>query len=312
MEQNLLIETTSYIDRAVDRVCLAWGFHSHMNPDGRPMDLCFSGGKDSTCLFYVCKKAADRLGLPMEMMFHVRYNITNIDPPEVVRFIREMKKEYPFIELVQPKKTIWKMIVDIRMPPTRARRYCCKLMKDVTNMKGGYTLTGVRRAESKARSARRGFETSSTAKENRILLNDNAEDRRENEYCMQKNAYICNPIIDWSEEDVWNFIRSENLPYCSLYDEGWNRVGCIGCPLCSDTYRRKQFERWPEYKKLFIRTFDKMVENLDPEHWPAPFEIFKDGKDVFDFWMHDPAFWNRRSSCSHQGELFEEEGQEAE
>lgn len=94
-----------YVDRAVERVKIAWGFHHMMNPNGEKMLLAFSGGKDSICLFFVCKQAAEELGVPMETMFHVQYNITNVDPPELVRFIRDvMKKEYPFIELHHPKK----------------------------------------------------------------------------------------------------------------------------------------------------------------------------------------------------------------
>jgi len=298
-------EEFKYIDRAVDRVKLAWKFHSHMNPDGKPMIMCFSGGKDSTCLFFVCKKAAEELGIPMGDMFMVKYIITNIDPPEVVHFVKDMQKDYPFIKLFHPKKTFWKLVIDTKMPPTRMRRYCCRLIKDVTNPKGCYSLTGVRRAESEGRSGRRGFETSAKYKEDRILLNDNGDERRENEYCMQQNAYICNPIIDWTEDDVWNFIRSENLPYCSLYDEGWKRVGCIGCPLCDDPYRVKQFERWPKYKEQYIRTFDKMVQNIDKDNWKAPFSVFENGQDVFDWWMHNPVFWQRRHTP--EGTLFDEE-----
>lgn len=302
-----------FVDIAVERVKTAWRFHSHMNPDGKPMEMCFSGGKDSTALFFVCKRASEELGIPMGDMFKVKYNVTNIDPPEVVQFVRKMKESYPFIEFIHPKKTFWQLIVENRMPPTRQRRYCCKLIKESTNLKGGYTFTGVRRAESTARSARRGFETSEVLKKDRILFNDNGDDRRETEYCMQQNAYICNPIIDWTEENVWNFIRSNGYPYCKLYDEGWQRVGCIGCPLSGDELRRKQFERWPGYKRQFIRTFDKMVcaihrniENGRP--WTGPFEVFTDGQDAFDWWMHDPSFKERRNYVpGMDGSLFDEE-----
>ena len=303
MENSLFPEHEwDFVTQAVERVKTAWMFHQHMNPDGKPMELCFSGGKDSTALFYVCKKAAEELGIPMGDMFIAKYNVTNIDPPEVVRFVKQMQKEYPFIVFQHPKKTFWQLVIDNRMPPSRTRRYCCKLMKEKTNLKGGYTLTGVRRAESSNRAGRKGFETSSEDKENRILLNDNGADRRETEYCMQQNAYICNPIIDWTEENVWDFIKSNNYPYCSLYDEGWARVGCIGCPLIGDELRRKQFERWPNYKKQFIRTFDKMVAEIhknieNGKEWQAPFEVFKDGQDAFDWWMHDPVFWERRKKA---------------
>lgn len=305
----------NYVRTAVERVKMAWKFHHHMNPDGKPMHLAFSGGKDSTCLFYVCKKAAEELGIPMEEMFHVRYNVTCVDPPEVVQFVRNvMKKEYPFIEMLRPKLSMWEMIVDEGMPPTRATRYCCRIMKDTTNVKGGYTLTGVRRAESEHRGGRMGFETVAKYKRDRILLNDNGDDRRESEYCMQKKAYICNPIIDWSEADVWNFIRNERLPYCPLYDEGWQRVGCIGCPLANDKERIRQFDRWPGFRKQYIRAFDKMVGKIrETGQWTGKFEMFRDGQDAFDWWMHDPEFWRRRQGAEiRENELFSQEADDDE
>lgn len=274
-----------YVDVAVDRVKLAWEFHHYMNPDGLPMHLAFSGGKDSISLFFVCKKAAEKLGIPMGEMFHVQYNITCVDPPELVYFIRELKKEYPFIVIHHPKKTMWKLIEEKKMPPTRLVRYCCSELKEVSHIKGGYTLTGVRRAESVNRSARKGFEVNGRRRKDVILLNDNADDRRESEYCMQKNAYICNPIIDWSEEDVWNFIHHENLPYCKLYNQGYKRLGCIGCPMGSLEQRERDFSRWPGFKKCYIRAFERMLARMEKEHSNSR-RSWKNGEDVMDWWLY--------------------------
>ena len=251
-----------FVEKAVERVKMAWTFHHHMNPDGKPMLLAYSGGKDSTALFFICKQAAEEIGLPMEQMFHVQYNLTNVDPPELVYFIRDvMKKQYPFIEIHHPKKTMWKLIEEKGFLPTMRIRYCCKELKESSNVKGGYTLTGVRRAESIKRSKRLAYEALGSKKRkfgaDKILANDNTEDRRENEYCMQQNAYVCNPIIDWSDEDVWHFIRGKGLPYCKLYDEGFERLGCIGCPMASTHIRVAEFERWPGYKACYIRAAER-------------------------------------------------------
>ena len=82
MEELLFPEHEwDYVDKAVERVKLAWGFHHMMNPNGEKMLLAFSGGKDSICLFFVCKQAAEELEVPMDTMFHVQYNITCVDPP---------------------------------------------------------------------------------------------------------------------------------------------------------------------------------------------------------------------------------------
>lgn len=270
-----------YVDKAVERVKMAWEFHHMMNPDGKPMLLAFSGGKDSVCLFFVCKRASEELGIPMERMFHVQYNITCVDPPELVYFIREMKKSYPFIELHHPKKTMWELIVKAKMPPTRMVRYCCSALKESSKFQGGYSLTGVRRAESVRRSKRGAYEIIKNRIEDRvstdrILLNDN-EDRRQTEFCMQKNTYVCNPIIDWSDEDVWHFIKGKNLPYCKLYDEGFKRLGCIGCPMAPT--REREFSRWPGFRKCYTRAFGRMIDNHPTKNWES-------ADEVFEWWLH--------------------------
>ena len=69
-----------------------------------------------------------------------------------------------------------------------------------------------------------------------------------------------NPIIDWSTDEVWEFIHEYNIPYCPLYDEGYKRLGCIGCPMGGTAQRMHEFERWPKYKDAYIRAFDRMIK----------------------------------------------------
>ena len=271
-----------YVDRAVDRVKLAWGFHHMMNPDGRKMLLAFSGGKDSICLFFVCKRAAEELGLPMESMFHVQYNVTCVDPPPLVWFVREMKKEYPFIELKHPEKTMWKLIEENRVPPTRLARYCCARLKEASSAKGEYTLTGARRAESVKRSGRDSIEIRGKTKAEAVYLGDNVEDERDIRYCMQTESYICNPIIDWSDEDVWKFIKVKNLPYCKLYDQGYARLGCIGCPMGTTKQREEQFARFPKFADCYKRAFDKMLKTYPKDNPPE----WKNADEVFNWWIY--------------------------
>lgn len=289
-----------YVDVAVERVKVAWTFHHHMNPDGKPMLLAFSGGKDSVCLFFVCKKASEELGIPMEEMFHVQYNVTCVDPPELIYFIRDvMKRQYPFIVIRHPKKTMWKLIVEKMLPPTQKVRYCCQELKESANVRGGYTLTGVRRAESMKRARRQAFEAlgnkASRFGADHILLNDN-EDRRETEFCMQKNTYVCNPIIDWSDEQVWQFIRHENLPYCKLYDEGFERLGCIGCPMAPPHERKREFDRWPGYERCYKMAFQRMLDAHPRYEW-------KSAEDVFEWWMN----FDFSKTNKQKEQLFEEE-----
>lgn len=289
-----------YVTNSVERVKLAWLLNCQI--EGKRMVLAFSGGKDSICLFFVCKQASEELGIPMEDMFEVQYNITTVDPPELVQFVRQMKKDYPFIQMIHPKKTMWQLIVEKHLPPLRQTRYCCAELKETHAVKGGYTLTGVRRAESAKRAERGAFEkkgktlAESVRTDEVFLSNDNTEDRRESEFCQRKATHFCNPIIDWSDDDVWHFIKGKNLPYCKLYDEGFLRLGCIGCPMAPTREREREFARWPGFKKCYIRAFGRMIDNMPTRNW-------KDADEVFDWWLHG----EERKRNEQEEVLFEQE-----
>ena len=93
-----------------------------------------------------------------------------------------------------------------------------------------------------------------------VLRLDNRENARIVEMCYKNHTTLINPIIDWTDAEVWEFIREYDVPYCSLYDEGFKRLGCIGCPMGTVEHRRYEFERWPKYKELYLKAFEKMVE----------------------------------------------------
>ena len=38
-----------------------------------------------------------------------------------------------------------------------------------------------------------------------------------------------NPLADWTERDVWNYIREHHLPYNPLHDHGYPSIGCTHC-----------------------------------------------------------------------------------
>lgn len=116
-----------------------------------------------------------------------------------------------------------------------------------------------------------------------MLMNDNTANRRMNELCLQKHKMIVNPIIDWSNTDIWEFINSENIDTCELYKMGYDRVGCIGCPL-SGKKRWKEFSDFPKIKDAYIRAFDRMLQVRKDR---AKENKWKDGYDVFLWWMED-------------------------
>ena len=273
-----------YVDVSIERVITA--INANRKTSSTKCMLAFSGGKDSICLFYICKKACERIGEPMESVFDVVYNNTTIDPPELYHFIREFKKEFPYIQIKQPEMNFYNLVLKKRYLPSRLLRFCCKELKEVTSSGRTFVFTGVRRAESVRRRERRGYEVNAKKVSDKVFLDDNTEERKILELCMQKQRFICNPIIDWTDNDVWDFIESEKLPYCNLYNEGFKRLGCIGCPLSSTNNRKKEFDRYPRMQKYFIKLCNELVQF---EHYRR----FGSGERLFYEWLVNSTFYIR-------------------
>lgn len=216
--------------------------------------LAFSGGKDSCVL----KALADMAGVK----YDAHYNNTGIDPPELVRFI---KTEHPDVIFDTPRDkdgkriTMWTLIPQKRMPPTRLVRYCCEALKESGGY-GRFVLTGVRWDESARRKNSRHLLEEQGKRGRKIFSTDNVEDAPMFKFCYANRKRILNPIIDWTTEEVWDFIREYNIPYCELYDQGVTRLGCIGCPMGGVQGRRDEFARYPKYEQLYLQAFDKMLD----------------------------------------------------
>ena len=250
--------------------------------------LAFSGGKDSI----VIKALADMANVK----YDAHYSVTTVDPPELVMFIRDKHKDVLFDK---PELSMRQLIIKKMIPPSRINRYCCEALKEV---KGDHrvVITGARWAESTNRRNNQGVVSifggakfASTIndsnikykvnKNNGIVLNDdNDESRRLVEQCYRTNKTIVNPIVDWSDEDVWEFIRSENITYCSLYDEGWGRLGCVGCPLAMNERRKEELERWPVYYKVYLHAFRDMLNEREKR---GKGSSWNDAQEVMDWWL---------------------------
>ena len=118
-----------------------------------------------------------------------------------------------------------------------------------------------------------------------MLNYDDSASRRTLEQCYRTHKTLVNPIIDFTEEDVWEFIRLYNLPYCSLYDEGFNRLGCVGCPLGGYASQRAEFERWPHYKKLYTKAFDEMLQARIASGKTEHNGLWTDGEGIMRWWL---------------------------
>jgi phosphoadenosine phosphosulfate reductase len=276
-DQILMFDDLSdKVHKAVERIRYAYQASQQLGLG--KLYIAFSGGKDSVCLYGVVKKASEADGIALLDYAEFHYSVTGIDPPALVHFI---KKEFPFVHRDLYAESMWQLIVRKTMPPTRIVRYCCLALKE-RGGDGKFCATGIRWAESYARSTRGEFENiGNSRKDGKILFNDNDEDRHMMEHCLPKKQYMCNPIIDWTDEDVWRFIRSEGLPYCKLYDEGYTRLGCIGCPMAGGKRQIEEFDKYPKFRRAYIRAFDRMIANRLDRGMPTE---WKTGEEVMNWW----------------------------
>lgn len=91
------------------------------------------------------------------------------------------------------------------------------------------------------------------------LIKTFEEDVRQTDTCYTKNYFIVNPLAYWNDNYLWNYIHSERLEINPLYSQGFDRVGCIGCPMAG-LHRLFEFERYPKYKARFIKLCDDIME----------------------------------------------------
>lgn len=227
--------------------------------------LAFSGGKDSQALYHMTQLAGVR--------FQGHMNLTSVDPPEVIRFV---KKNYPEVELIKPGKSIFQHAIEKKIVPTMRVRWCCAEYKETAGA-GKVTLIGIRRAESSRRAKRNEVEINNhkfsgnldgleeyrlEQKAKRLKRKSKADgvnitnaDKEQTLGCIHgKESLLISPIIYWTEQDVWEFLNDVvKVPHCSLYDEGWHRIGCIGCPMSSHKQKMLENERYPHVKRGWIK-----------------------------------------------------------
>ena len=244
---------------------------------GKPLIITYSGGKDSEVLLELAKRSG--------ISFEVINNHTTADAPETVYHIRrafhDLELEGIKCKINYPKLSMWQLIVKKGMPPTRFMRYCCEYLKE-NNGKNSMIATGVRWSESIKRRTRGIYEDIKKDKSKKIvLMNDNDDKRRLIERCEIQAKTVVNPIIDFSDQEIWDFYRNECRFHNPLYDRGFTRVGCIGCPMAGKK-RYMEFRLYPKYKNLYIKAFDKMLEVRKAK---GKQDEWKTGYEVFRWWM---------------------------
>lgn len=222
--------------------------------------VAFSGGKDSIVVYDLVKRA--------DVKHDAHINITTVEPPEVLQFVRTY---YPEVEWLRPKKSMFRLIKDKGMPPTRIIRYCCTELKEMNGV-GRVVVVGVRRQESLRR-------------RNRPIFHESQK---------TKNVWFLNPIVDWSEDEVWEYIHKYNLPYPCLYDEGYTRIGCILCPMHSVKQKLMDIERYPKYYNAYMLAIEKMLQIRKEKG--REFKNYSTAEEVMEWWIFGKK--GRKITCN--------------
>lgn len=247
---------TEQLKRKVDRaVKLIQSAGNVANEHGQPLEICYSGGKDSDVILELAKMAG--------IEYRAIYKNTTIDPPGTIAHAVEKG-----VEVMRPKMTFREVLWKSGLP-SRFRRSCCDKLKEYKIL--DYAVIGVRRDESPKR----------------------AKLYKEPEMCRVYNKkektrqYL--PILEWTASDIAEFIQDRGIKCHPLYyDEQGRfhverRLGCVGCPLASKKKRMEDFKKNPKMVKFYVKGAQKF---LDTHPDSKIHGYFKDACEWFAFTLY--------------------------
>ena len=225
-------------------------------PQDGDIELSYSGGKDSDVILDLAKMA----GIP----YRAIYKATTIDPPKTIAHVREMGAE-----VIRPEKTFFQLISENGFP-NRFQRFCCSVLKEYKVC--DRAIQGIRRSESRKR----------------------AEKYKEPEVCRvysaKEKVKVYLPILEWTDQDVAEFIKERNIKCHPLYYSGGQfdvtkRLGCMGCPLASRNKRIQFFKENPKWLKAWIRAGQKRYTSEAYQNGKANFK-FKDAFEAMGYLLY--------------------------
>lgn len=215
--------------------------------DKGPIEVCYSGGKDSDVILELVKMS----GIP----YRAIYKNTTIDPPGTIAHCKENG-----VEIMQPKQSFFQLVKKKGFPAFR-RRYCCQELKEYKVL--DYAVQGIRRCESAKRAARYTEPTYCRL------------------YSKKNHVEVILPILEWTNEDEEDFISERKIKLHPLYyrEDGSvdvkKRLGCIGCPMSKKTAIR-DFKKYPKMLKAWLRAGQYWFETKGEVHgkYESAYEYF--------------------------------------
>lgn len=245
-------------------------------PQDGPIELCYSGGKDSDVILELSKMA----GVPVVPI----YKQTSIDPPGTTAHVKEMG-----VEIRRPKETFFQL-VERKGNPSRYKRFCCEVLKEYKIY--DRAIVGVRKSESIKRAKR----------------------YKEPELCrVYPKGEKCRqyfPILEWTDADVERFIRERGIKCAPVYyDEDGvfhveRRLGCIGCPLKSDN-GLSDYKRYPKFLRAQMRAYQRYLDKHPNSKWAH--RIGGSACNTFFYYLFTKSDEEYSLLTEEDGNLFESE-----
>ncbi len=257
-------ELTKKVERAVKLIQQA-------GRDGQEVEVAYSGGKDSDVILELARMSG--------IKYRAIYKNTTIDPPGTIAHAKENGAE-----ILQPTHRFFELVA-MNGAPNRFSRHCCRYLKEYKVL--DRSIMGVRRAESTKRAAR---------------YSEPTECRFYGSKKQHVEAFY--PILDWSDQDVVDFIIERGIKIHPLYfrEDGTidpkRRLGCMCCPLASVKNRVKQFVEHPGMVKAYIRAVQKFRDS-HPDS-----KIVRRYENVYEWFVRD-VFYDRQWQWEQsQGGMF--------
>ena len=210
--------------------------------------LGFSGGKDSVVINHLAERA--------RVKFTPVYNVSPIDPPQIYQFIKE---HYPQVVWENNAKNFWNEHFMRNGLPSPRVRWCCRIIKESGGI-GKTKILGMRKSESNKRSKYECFNA------------------------RPKNTFHLLPILLWTDADIWQYIYENQLEVCSLYKNGFTRIGCILCPFEGKDKVKLSIQMFPKTIQNYKNACNRYIteRNSNPKRKPT---AFKTGEEYFNWWI---------------------------